>query len=190
MARSSKKSRAPRSRDVVLVGQRANARMAQRIEIWPIERLRPYERNARTHSASQVAKIAGSIARWGFNNPILVDSRDGIVAGHGRLAGAQSLGLKEVPVVVLDHLSENDRRAYLIIDNKLADEAGWDELILASELAALEADGIHPEEVGFSAADQDALSRSVQASTAVQHVDPPPPIVSPRQPARRPLDRG
>ena len=80
--------------------------MANRIEVWPVDRLVPYERNARTHSASQVAQIAASIVEFGFNAPILVDSNAGIIAGHGRLMAARKLGLAEVPVIVLDHLSE------------------------------------------------------------------------------------
>jgi ParB-like chromosome segregation protein Spo0J len=85
--------------------------MARRIEVWPIERLVPYARNARTHSPEQVAQIAASIVEFGFNAPILVASDAGIVAGHGRLLAARKLGLAEVPVVVLDHLSETQRRA-------------------------------------------------------------------------------
>src|ERR1041384_1879254 len=92
--------------------------MARRIEIWPVERLVPYARNARTHSPEQVAQIAASIVEFGFNAPILVRSDVGSVAGHGRLRAAQKLRLGEVPVVVLDHLSETQRRAYIIADNK------------------------------------------------------------------------
>src|SRR5450755_3549123 len=91
--------------------------MANRIEVWPVQRLVPYARNARTHSPEQVAQIAASIVEFGFNAPILVDSRAGVVAGHGRLLAARKLGLAEVPVVVLDHLTETQRRAYLIADN-------------------------------------------------------------------------
>lgn len=107
------------------------------MELWPVERLVPYERNARTHSAEQVAQIAASIREFGFTNPILVDGKDGIIAGHGRLMAAKDLGLKEVPVVVLDHLTAAQRRAYVLADNKLALNAGWDDGILAEELAAL-----------------------------------------------------
>src|SRR5512144_2306971 len=92
--------------------------MAQRIELWPIERLVPYARNARTHSDEQVAQIAASIAEFGFNAPLLVDSQAGIIAGHGRLLAARKLGLAEVPVIVLDHLSDAQKRAYVIADNK------------------------------------------------------------------------
>jgi ParB-like chromosome segregation protein Spo0J len=111
--------------------------MAKRIELWPVERLTPYERNARTHSVEQVAQIAASIVEFGFTNPILVDSSDGIIAGHGRLAAAQELKLLQVPVVVLDHLSERQRRAYIIADNQLALTAGWDDELLKSELGEL-----------------------------------------------------
>jgi DNA modification methylase len=124
--------------------------MARRIEMWPIDRLRPYERNARTHSDEQIAQIAASIIEFGFVNPILVDSRDGIVAGHGRLLAARKLHLSEVPVVILDHLTEVQRRAYILADNKLAENAGWDEGLLSAELAALRADGFNLDIVGFT----------------------------------------
>ena len=98
--------------------------VAKRMELWPIDRLRPHARNPRTHSDAQVAQIAASIAEFGFNAPILVDSRAGIVAGHGRLLAARKLGLAEVPVIVLDHLSETQRRAFAIADNTLAPAPG------------------------------------------------------------------
>ncbi len=125
-------------------------RMARAIEMWPLERLVPYERNPRTHSPDQVRRIADSIEQFGFNNPLLVDSRDGIIAGHGRLMAARQLGLPEVPVIVLDHLTDAQRRAYIIADNKLAELAGWDEELLAQELAALHAEDFPLEVVGFS----------------------------------------
>ena len=112
--------------------------MAQRIEHWPLDKLIPYARNPRTHSDAQVAQIAASIAEFGFNNPILVDTKAGIIAGHGRLLAARKLQLKEVPVIVLDHLTEAQKRAYIIADNQLALNAGWDESLLAFELAALQ----------------------------------------------------
>ena len=111
--------------------------MPDRIERWPIDRLIPYDRNARTHSAEQIAQIAASIQEFGFTNPILVASDDGIIAGHGRLAAAKDLALAEVPVVVLDHLTPTQRRAYVLADNKLALNAGWDEELLQQEIAAL-----------------------------------------------------
>jgi ParB-like chromosome segregation protein Spo0J len=124
--------------------------MAKRIELWPLDRLKPYERNARTHSAEQVAQIAASIVEFGFTNPILVDSSDGIVAGHGRFSAAQELGLKTVPVVVLDHLSERQRKAYILADNQLALNAGWDLDLLQTELADLRDDHFEMDVIGFT----------------------------------------
>jgi len=127
-----------------------NIAMANRIEIWQTSRLIPYDRNARTHSPEQVDKIAASIAEFGFTNPILVDSADGIIAGHGRLLAAQRLGLSEVPVVVLDHLTEAQRRAYILADNRLALDAGWDVEMLAQELEALQAMDFDLDLTGFN----------------------------------------
>jgi len=124
--------------------------MAKRIELWPVDRLRPYERNARTHSVEQVAQIAASIVEFGFTNPILVDSSDGIIAGHGRLTAAQELGLKTVPVVVLDHLSERQRKAYILADNQLALNAGWDTDLLRGELQDLAELDFDLSLIGFS----------------------------------------
>lgn len=109
----------------------------ERMERWPVDRLVPYERNARTHSDEQVAQIAASIVEFGFTNPILVASDAGIIAGHGRLEAAKQLGLSEVPVVVLDHLTPAQRRAYVIADNQLALISGWDDELLKAELAGL-----------------------------------------------------
>ena len=99
--------------------------LADRIELWPIDRLRPYERNPRTHSEAQVDQIAASMVEFGWTNPILVDEQGGILAGHGRLLAARKLGLAEVPVIRFEHLSEAQKRAYLIADNQLALQAGW-----------------------------------------------------------------
>lgn len=131
--------------------------LAKRIELWPIDRLKPYERNARTHDAAQVAKIAASITEFGFTNPILVDSADGIIAGHGRLMAAKELGLTEVPVIVLDHLTDAQRRAYILADNRLALDAGWDNDMLAAELADLQGEGFDLELTGFNDEELDAL---------------------------------
>ena len=99
--------------------------------------MRPYDRNARTHNAKQIAQIAASIKAFGFNNPVLVDKDGGIVAGHGRVEAAKKLGLTEVPVIRLEHLSEDQKRAYILADNRLAEKAGWDAEILAIELQHL-----------------------------------------------------
>ena len=124
--------------------------MAQRIELWPIDRLIPYARNPRTHSDAQVAQIAASIVEFGFNNPILVDTKDGIIAGHGRLLAARKLKLDQVPVVVLDHLTETQKRAYILADNRLAELAGWDEELLRGELAELRDADFDLELIGFT----------------------------------------
>jgi len=152
--------------------------MARRIEIWPVERLMPYAKNARTHSAEQVAQIAASIVEFGFNNPILVDSHAGIIAGHGRLLAARKLGLAEIPVVVLDHLSETQRRAYIIADNKLALNAGWDDAVLAEELRDIQADGLDLALVGFSEGELDALLAEPAVPEAADEVEEDIPEVS------------
>lgn len=103
-----------------------------------------------------MAQIAGSIREFGFNNPVLVDSQAGIIAGHGRVLAARKLGLREVPVIILDHLSETQKRAYILADNKLAENAGWDDEMLALELNALSDDGVDPELLGFA---EDELMR-------------------------------
>jgi DNA modification methylase len=124
--------------------------MARAIEMWPLERLIPYDRNPRTHSPDQVRRIAESIQQFGFTSPLLVDSRDGIIAGHGRLLAAHQLGLAEVPVIVLDYLTDSQRRAYVIADNKLAELAGWDEDLLTAELVALNNEDFPLDVIGFS----------------------------------------
>jgi len=123
---------------------------AKQIELWPLDRLVPYERNARTHSQEQVAQIVASIQEFGFTNPILVDGANGILAGHGRLAAAKNMGLAEVPVIVLEHLSADQRRAYILADNKLALNAGWDNAVLTSELQALQLEDFDLSLLGWS----------------------------------------
>lgn len=123
--------------------------MAKRIELWPIERLVPYERNARTHSSEQLAQIRASIQEFGFTNPILVDGQDGVIAGHGRLEAARDLGLEQVPVVVLDHLTPEQKRAYVIADNKLALNAGWDMSLLQQEVMSLNLTDFNLDLLGF-----------------------------------------
>lgn len=129
--------------------------LADKIEQWPTAKLLPYARNARTHSDEQVAQIAASIAEFGFTNPILAGSDGVIVAGHGRLAAAQKIGMENVPVVVLDHLSPTQRRALVIADNRIAENASWDEAMLRIELVALQDDDFDVSLTGF---DADALA--------------------------------
>lgn len=107
------------------------------VEMRPIAALLPYVRNARTHSDAQVAQIAASMVEFGWTNPILVDGDNGVIAGHGRLLAARQLGHSTVPVIELAHLTPNQKRAYILADNKLAENAGWDEELLRLELADL-----------------------------------------------------
>ena len=127
------------------------------VEHWPLQRLIPYAKNARTHDDAQVSQIAGSIAEFGFVNPILVGDDNVIIAGHGRLMAAQQLGLREVPVIVLAHLSEAQRRALVIADNKIAENAGWNEDLLKLELADLKDIGFDLDLIGFSDEELDEL---------------------------------
>ena len=128
-----------------------------KIEQWPLDRLLPYAANARTHPAEQVAQIAGSIAEFGFNVPCLVDERGVLVAGHGRLLAAQRLGLSQVPVIRLDHLTDAQARAYRIADNQIALNSGWDDALLSAEVARLKEDGVDLELLGFPEDELDRL---------------------------------
>lgn len=121
-----------------------------KIEFRPVAELVPYAGNARTHPDWQIAQIAASIEEFGFTNPLLIGPDNVIIAGHGRLLAAERLGLDKVPVIVLGHLTERQRRALVIADNKIAENAGWDEELLAQELAALQEDGFDLELLGFS----------------------------------------
>ncbi|MGO9895530.1 MAG: site-specific DNA-methyltransferase [Bryobacteraceae bacterium] len=127
------------------------------VQIWPIDRLLPYIRNARTHSDDQVAQVAASIQEFGWTNPILVGSDGVIIAGHARLAAARKLGIAEVPVIVLDHLTETQRRALVLADNKLALNAGWDEEMLRVEIESLKDDDFNLDLVGFTSQELDDL---------------------------------
>ena len=127
-----------------------------KIEQIATEKLIPYARNSRTHSEAQVAQIAGSIREFGFTNPVLIDGQDGIIAGHGRVMAARQLGLAEVPCIRLPHLTDAKKRAYIIADNKLALNAGWDDELLALELRDLDALGYDLDLTGF---DDDEISK-------------------------------
>ena len=127
------------------------------VEYRKVEALIPYARNPRTHAESQIAKIAASIVEYGWTNPILVDGDNGIIAGHGRLAAARKLGLDQVPVIELAHLTVAQKRALVIADNRLALDAGWDEEMLALELADLSEAGYDLALTGFEDAEIEAL---------------------------------
>jgi len=134
--------------------------IAGKIEHWTIDKLVPYARNARTHSPAQIDQIAASIAEFGFTNPILVGSDGVIIAGHGRLEAARKLGMQTVPVIVLDHLTPTQRRALVIADNRIAENAGWDEEMLSLELAELQELDFDLELTGFSDEEIDAFLSS------------------------------
>ena len=134
------------------------------IETVAVERLIPYARNSRTHSEAQVAQIAASIREFGFTNPVLIDAEGGIIAGHGRVMGARQLALAEVPCIRLGHLTEAQRRAYVIADNKLAANAGWDEEMLGLELRELMAAGYDVGLTGFTLPEIDELLADLDAT--------------------------
>jgi DNA modification methylase len=148
--------------------------MVRHIEHWPLGKLIPYVRNPRTHSEAQIAQIAASIAEFGFLNPILVDTGAGIIAGHGRLRAARKLELPEVPVIVLDHLTDSQKRAYVIADNRLAENAGWDEELLRVELAALAEENFHVPLTGFEDEDLARLLAEQEAAEGLTDEDAVP----------------
>ena len=129
------------------------------LQYKPLEMLIPYARNARQHSDAQVAQIAASIREFGWAAPIIVDAQSNVIAGHGRLLAARKLGLAEVPVVSLDHLSDTQRRALILADNKIAENATWDEAVLGVELAALSEAGF---ELGLTGFSQDEWERLIE----------------------------
>ena len=129
---------------------------ALKISMTETDKLVPYAMNSRTHAPEQVAQIAASIKEFGFTNPILTDGENGIIAGHGRVMAAQKLGLESVPCIELAHLSEAQKKAYIIADNKLALNAGWDDELLKLELDELHTDGFKMDLLGFDAAELSA----------------------------------
>ena len=154
------------------------------VERWPLERLIPHARNARTHSEEQVAQIAGSIAEFGFVNPVLVGDDGVMVAGHGRVLAARKLGLHEVPVIVLSHLTPTQRRALMIADNQIATNAGWNDEMLSAELAALRDEDVDLGLLGFDEAEIDHLLSGANDEAA--DLDEAPEL--PTEPISRPGD--
>ena len=154
------------------------------VELWPLDRLIPHARNARTHSDAQVAQIAGSIAEFGFVNPVLVGDDGVIVAGHGRIMAARKLGLDQAPVIVLAHLSPTQRRALMIADNQIASNSGWDDEMLAAELAALKEEDFDLDLLGFDDAALDRLLADTIEATEASDEAPEPPA----NPVSRPGD--
>lgn len=155
------------------------------IEHVAIEALIPYARNSRTHSDAQVAQIAASIREFGFTNPVLIDEQGGVIAGHGRIMAARKLSLPEVPCIRLGHLTDAQKRAYVIADNKLALNAGWDDEMLALEFAELSEMGFDLELTGFTADEIDAL-KPVEMEPGLTDEDATPEV--PADPVTKPGD--
>jgi site-specific DNA-methyltransferase (adenine-specific) len=143
--------------------------LPESLERLPVDRLIPYARNSRTHSDEQVAQIAASIREFGFTNPVLIDEADGIIAGHGRVLAARKLGMAEVPCIRLGHLTEAQRRAYVIADNKLALNAGWDDALLRVEIETLQEMDF---DVGLTGFSEDEIAALLAVSTVDGETDP------------------
>jgi len=156
------------------------------IEKIDISVLIPYARNARTHSDEQIAQIAGSIKEFGFNNPVLIDKDNGVIAGHGRLAAARKLGLKEVPCIRLEHLTETQRKAYILADNRIALNSGWEAELLSLELSELLDGGVNLESLGFDADEIDALLNKIEPTEGLTDEDATPEV--PEEPVTKPGD--
>jgi DNA modification methylase len=160
-----------------------------RIEHWPLARLKPYARNAKTHDEGQVAKIAASMVEFGWTMPCLVAANGELIAGHGRVLAAAQLGLSEAPVIVLGHLTEAQRRAYRIADNKLTELGGWDEALLLQELQALLAEDYDLGLIGIPEDELDALLREDDDDRTVIDDDEADAIPeAPAEPISRPGD--
>src|SRR5216684_4247967 len=144
-----------------------------------ISELKPYPRNARTHSRKQVKQIAAAIMGFGFTNPVLIDESDQLIAGHGRVQAAKLLGIVEVPTVQIAYLSATQKRAYILADNRLAEKAGWDKEILAVELQGLVADGFEVVLTGFEAPEIDVILDAAANTKSDRHGDDHMPAAGP-----------
>lgn len=142
-------------------------RLPSEIIMMSIEKLTPYERNPRTHDEAQIAQIAASIKEYGFTNPVLIDERGGIIAGHGRVLAAAQLGLEIVPTITLAYLTDEQRKAYVIADNKIALNAGWDMEMLAKEIEELSNENYDVDVMGFSAQEMDEMMASLAPESEI-----------------------
>lgn len=141
----------------------------------PIDSLIPYAKNARVHDEAQIAQIAGSIKEFGFNNPVLIDKDNGIIAGHGRVMAARKLGLTEVPTILLDHLNETQRKAYILADNRIAINSTWDNEMLSLELSDIK-DDINLAMLGFNVDELDALLNPTELTEGLTDEDAVPDV--------------
>src|SRR5215472_7340815 len=159
---------------------------ADRVEQWPIERLIPYANNPRLHSAADIERIAASILKWGWTNPVLVDEQGVLIAGHGRVAAAAKLGLKlPIPVIVARGWSEEEKQAYRLADNELAARGSWDPDLLRSELRDLKFSGFDLDLIGFEPDRLDQILAGL-GSSGLSDPDSVPEV--PDQPVTRPGD--
>jgi ParB-like chromosome segregation protein Spo0J len=148
--------------------------LASQIQLWPLEQVIPYERNARSHPDSQIAQIAASIGQFGFTNPIAIDPGGRIIAGYARYLAARKRELKQVPVIVLEHLSETQQRAYRIADNQLALNASWDEEALRQELQVLIEEAFELNLLGFTEQELKRLSACLELQSGRTDEDAAP----------------
>ena len=156
-----------------------------KIEYTPVRELRPHPNNARTHSRKQIRQIANSIEKFGFCNPVLIDDNKQIIAGHGRVEAAKLLGIDAVPTCRLSHLSDAEKRAYVLADNKLAEKAGWDRELLAIELQGLIELDVDIELTGFEMAEIDLIleeAREASGDASGPEDTAPEPSPGPRSP--------
>jgi site-specific DNA-methyltransferase (adenine-specific) len=159
---------------------------AKKIEWIGLDKLIPYAKNSRTHDEAQISQIAASIKEFGFNNPVLIDPDDGIIAGHGRILAARKLGLSEAPCIRLGHLSDTQRKAYVIADNRLALNAGWDNQMLTLELQELDGESFDLSILGFEADELNALLNPTEENEGLTDEDAVPEV--PEEPKTKPGD--
>lgn len=164
----------------------ARKKIHMKIESIELENLIPYARNARTHNSDQISQIAGSIKEFGFNNPVLIDKENGVIAGHGRIVAARKIGLKEIPCIRLEHLTETQRKAYILADNRIALNAGWEAELLSLELSELLDGGVNLESLGFDADEIDALLNKIEPTEGLTDEDATPEV--PEEPVTKPGD--
>lgn len=155
---------------------------AQKIEQWPLAKLVPYDRNPRTHSAEQVSQLAGMIVEFGFTQPLLVDEKWGVLAGHARLAAAKQLNLPTVPIIRLTHLTEVQKRAMVIADNRIAEQSGWDSELLRVEMLDLQQAGF---ELGLTGFDAQEVAEILAPAERAAPEEPPLPRLPSRPTSRR-----
>jgi DNA modification methylase len=177
-----------RSKSTDKVSAPRKASQQKQLELICVAELRPSGRNARTHSPDQIRQIARSIERFGFNNPVLVDEKNHIIAGHGRVAAAKLLHLRVIPVVRIDHLSDGEKRAYILADNKLAEKAGWDKETLAIELQGLAELGFDLEVTGFELPEIEMIFDAVTPKTEGPAADDILPNLAPGNVISKPGD--